>query len=813
MAIDSSFTLGYVIAADANSDKVAIVLHSDREPQFHGLNNVAYYESQTAGAGWIDGSELGDAHKRFITEYTDPAGPQAFLHISTAYDNAGVLHVIWDEQRFANVTNDVAIRHWNNVRATIRPVALGYWPAPWPSGMFNLNLAKLTLGVGDGATLCSNGPGDGTNRDYLYAVYTQFGGPGAAEQADHSRNGYMNGELYLTVSNSGGNTWSVPRNLTNTKTPNCNPGPGDPAHGGLPPRPDSVCRSEHWATIGQLVHDVDIIYISDLDAGGIPQSEGFWEMDPVMYLRLPGGTTDAPYLCPLLGPNFAASINDNPLCEYHARRGGFTEAALTVTNIGNATMTGNIASSQINGPPGWLTLLGGGAYTIPAGDPDLIMTVHMDATAITIEGLYQGTVTVSHNDTTQTSPQIIPIDFFVFDQFYCPVSEIPRTGSLALEVSSNGRFASQNREGGLWRFQDSSSSIYDASLLVAHGSQSPDTTVFYRFGVRNTRGQFGYRAQGDLVLNTAAYGTQAGFAQATADMTTKDSAVWLRWEWYFPQHPDSDEFVICRLSVWDRDATPVTDLLIGVLVDFDVVPAIRYGSIQRGTTNKPGFDVTRNLLWQQGVDTANTPPSPTITASRFRGGISVLTNGPLCGARIGNSGDIQSQDGPSDEFLYRALVNLSGIDVYSDRDTDLYTMVKLAQFHYLIDTDTLNIVWALVSDTSSTSDVAIRALADKAAAWATANGITSHFPQNSDGCGCSCPCHADPACDGVTNVLDVVQTIGMAFRGAQAITDPGCPKQQCDMDCNNVCDVLDVVKIIGVAFRGVAASTICNPCG
>ncbi|MBI3872075.1 MAG: hypothetical protein HY304_03240 [candidate division Zixibacteria bacterium] len=58
VAIDSNFQLGYVVAADANSDKVALVLHTDREPEFNGLLNVAYYESQTEAAGWINGNEL-----------------------------------------------------------------------------------------------------------------------------------------------------------------------------------------------------------------------------------------------------------------------------------------------------------------------------------------------------------------------------------------------------------------------------------------------------------------------------------------------------------------------------------------------------------------------------------------------------------------------------------------------------------------------------------------------------------------------------------------------------------------------------------
>ncbi|MBI3872289.1 MAG: hypothetical protein HY304_04325 [candidate division Zixibacteria bacterium] len=821
VAVDSSFTLGYIVVADAHSDKVAILLNTDREAQFNGNNNVCYYEDGAKGAGFISHASLGDANKHIITNYNDPSGAQAWLHITGGYDSGSRLHVLWDEQRQANVSSDIALRHWQSGDPTkIRPVALGYWATPLNSGAFNLNLSAITMGFGDGGTTCNGSP----NTDYLYTVYTRFAGPSAAEQADYSHGGYYNGELYISESNDLGNSWSPPINLTNTKTPNCNPGPGDPQHGGAPPRPDSICLSEHWSTIGQLVHDIDIIFIEDHDAGGIPQSEGFWEMDPVKYLRYPGGVTDGPIICPVISANFAGTVTSKVECEYHAPRGGSNTDTLRVINLGNSAMTGAISKTQVNGPANWLTLSVSGNYNIGVAGADVVSNVLMNAAAIVTEGLYQGTIRVTYQGGALAKDSTdFPINFFVFDQFFCPENEFLKTnvaspGSLSLGVTSNGRFATQGGEGGLWRYKDSSSSIYDASLLIAHGSQSPDTTVFYRFYDRNTRGQFGYRAQSDLVFDTSKYGTHGGFAKASANMSTKDSAVWLKWEWYAPQHADSDEFIICRLCVWDRNATPLTSLVVGLLMDYDVVPAGRLGSVQLGVNNKPGFDASRNLLWQQGVDTANAGATIPNSAARFRGGVAVETSGPLCGGRIGNNTtDNQPQGGPSDEFLYRSLVNLSGIDVYSDRDTDLYMMVKLAQVGSLADTDTLYIVWALVSDTGtavSTSDAGIKAKADMAAAWAASHGIVSHFPNNTaNACGCSCPCHNDPKCDGVTDVLDVVQTIGVAFRGATSITDPGCPKQQCDMDCNGVVDVLDVVKIIGVAFRGALPTTLCNACG
>jgi hypothetical protein len=81
---------------------------------------------------------------------------------------------------------------------------------------------------------------------------------------------------------------------------------------------------------------------------------------------------------------------------------------------------------------------------------------------------------------------------------------------------------------------------------------------------------------------------------------------------------------------------------------------------------------------------------------------------------------------------------------------------------------------------------------------------------------CACDCHADPQCDGVTNVLDVVQGVNVAFRGQPDIPDPNaaCPQVTTDVNCDGVTNVLDVVRLVNVAFRGGNPATeFCDPCG
>lgn len=794
--LDSTPQINYVLADDPTGDKVAVVVNVSNYVTMNGINNVAYYESTTDGAGWISGSE--PKIKNVITNYNTDAGPGAWLHLTTAYDHAGILHIVFDEQEDANDNAKTAIKHWNSQRQTVKTVALGYWETPLLTGVYNLNLAKITMGIGDGSTLCQGGAE--SNEDYLYVLYTQFGGPTPEEQADHSLEGYYNGELYLTASATRGSTWSEPTNLTNTKTPNCNP--GRDSIGGFPERPDSVCRSEHWATIGLAVSDIDIFFISDLDAGGIPQGEGTWQMNPVHYYRIPGGTTDAQYLCPLIAPNFEASLTSDPACEYHASQAGSHIETLTIMNLGNGPLSGTITVTDFPGSP-VLDVSGSPVFSIAGGGADDIRTVTMSANGAP-EGLYSGLISIAHDDASEPSPKEFPIDFFVFNEFFCPIFEVLKTGvaspgSLAMAVTNDGRFGDGNPMHGLWRHKDSSSSVDAGTFLIAHGTQGPDTTVFLHYGTRASNGQRGFRALSDLYVDTFAYSTGNGCAGAIANFVTADSVVGVEVEWVFPQDYDLDEFVHAYVRVYRHNISlPITDLAIGILVDMDAIPAGRLGSIQLAATNEPGSDGTRNLVWTRGVDTAGHFITGQNTATRFRGGI--VVPGGFEGALVGNYvSDIAPGGGPTDGYLYYQLQNLQGIDLYSVADTDLYVMIALDKGRSIAFAETLEYSFAFVSDTIS--EASLKATVDGyLAIMANLENCFGEHP--------SCPCWADPQCDGVrSNVQDVVGTINVAFRGTAAVIDPGCPLQRTDVNADSITNVGDVVRVVNVAFRGASVAS------
>ena len=79
---------------------------------------------------------------------------------------------------------------------------------------------------------------------------------------------------------------------------------------------------------------------------------------------------------------------------------------------------------------------------------------------------------------------------------------------------------------------------------------------------------------------------------------------------------------------------------------------------------------------------------------------------------------------------------------------------------------------------------------------------------------CQCDCHADPVCDGVATVQDVVKTVGVAFRGDLPVIDTDCAHAgRTDVNCDGVTTIIDVVRMVNVAFRGYdRAAQFCYPC-
>jgi hypothetical protein len=393
-----------------------------------------------------------------VTSHTDPEGPQSWLECTGEYDGDGRLHIVWVEQVVANVSSDCRIQHWDDVSLTTRTIAeaIGFANIGY-DGVRDLWLAYPQIGIGDGSTLCTDGPanpgsaGATSNRNYIYVTYEQYGGPTIDEGYDVSAVHFQqNLEIYLAVSNDAGLTWPPPVNLTNTQTSGCNG-----AQGG------NDCASERDPSMALLVNDtIHIMYILDRDAGDAVFGEGSWTFNPVMYYRIPGGT-DAEPICPDIAPQFAASLSlEFADCGYTANLNPpeVRNEVLAIRNLGNAALSGNVSIS----PPSatWLQLTTG-AYAIAAGGPDDVRAVTMDPgdPSIPSEGLYQAQLEITHDDATKPSPVVIPVDFLVYDAstLVAGFEGTPTSGLLPVSVSFTSS-PSIVADGFYWDFGDGDTS-------------------------------------------------------------------------------------------------------------------------------------------------------------------------------------------------------------------------------------------------------------------------------------------------------------------------------------------------------------------
>jgi hypothetical protein len=93
--------------------------------------------------------------------------------------------------------------------------------------------------------------------------------------------------------------------------------------------------------------------------------------------------------------------------------------------------------------------------------------------------------------------------------------------------------------------------------------------------------------------------------------------------------------------------------------------------------------------------------------------------------------------------------------------------------------------------------------------------ITPEFQRSIVLIGCDSECHGDPNCDGWCNIVDLVMSVSVAFKGAAPFIDPDprCPTENTDVNCDMVTNVIDIVKMINVQYRGASLDAeFCAPC-
>ncbi|MFZ5980716.1 MAG: hypothetical protein ACOYVF_08800 [Candidatus Zixiibacteriota bacterium] len=459
--IDTVFFVVQDVTASRISSNVAACWMEEAEEGNEGNNDIWYLVSTDMGATW------NHANKVNVTNYQEEeVGYRAWLELSCLYDSNDHLHIIWN----ANLYNG------DGLAATGRPCRLFHWAshtdiistvhnAEWDpldncgvGGSNVLNVAKFTVSECNGR---------------IYVLWTQFGDPENGDSTDCADPEFVgsaqgaNADLYISISTGlDGTLWDAARNITNTKSPDCDSSAGN------------ECSNEMWPTMSRYgMNNADFTGLdwgdaSDaltVDPSANPPYTGTYYLD-VMYVNdvIPGqsemvgvGTTTPNYNVPLkwfrlpcVDPVIEAKINLSPRTIYYPEYTQHDEAKvynIKVENSGNANLNISKIYMEKDTETGtdWLGI-DQTAMLVPSGAPNnidtLVATLNkdgvIDASGTVVQ--LKGRIGFEWARQVGLDTAFVEIDFYVADTVVGVVWDTVSTGPISLVVSSNGNMGNSN---------------------------------------------------------------------------------------------------------------------------------------------------------------------------------------------------------------------------------------------------------------------------------------------------------------------------------------------------------------------------------
>jgi len=832
--VDTVFDISQDVACSQNGDKVALIWtgnlpnagdcdtcsgESDVHVQWD--NDLYYQISDDQGASWSPRVNL-------TQNVNGVAGFRPYDDMSALMDASDNLHIIWSAVIWPAdpVTDgwgwDCRLFHWSENNPYIRTVAnADYTQDECTPGAWNINIAKMSVSECDGK---------------IYALWVQFNEAGrlddCAARADGGQgdvSGAVNGDLWVSVSSDGGLTWDVARNVTHSYSPGC-----DPANGGTPCASDnwpSMTRygrqnlaGEDWSLAEVVVpgdvswsgdYYLDVQYILDIDAGGIVQDEGTWQLADVNWFRM---------ACvePIPNPQFVPSWRKIADPAW-TKPGTQLDTALVIENTGNVNLNYTLTVQEVTAPSGWLAVTGNSGV-VPSGINNTEeLTVHLNN-----GGIYNGTGTeligrliFDHN--APTDKDTLNINFFVVDTLVKPVWDTLYAYSVGLTVGRNGNYGRQGAgKVNLDWYNDPSECdtlaraevyLYDASPLVGWITPADDTLFYWSIFDDGYLDSLGWRpvAEGGMLDVTECAPGILIYQSGT--FVTQDSTVAAEKTWIAAKDDaTNNDFIIQRLSVWSYDGAAHNGLIIGEAVDWDV-PS------DSGSENTGGFDFSRNLIYQRGAeynqdDTIECQNNDT----RF-GGLAFIQSYLNGTSRqtVPYSGYIAENDSfvyPAGGFVPSQLYDNMQVSGFSTVDSteDLH-MVMCFEPNFDLGASDRYEAYSVLGSVQSGTSANLGAVIDKAKTWFTAHGIRALLADG-DGNGIADACEGccvgdrgnidgDPG-DNV-DISDLVFLVNYSFGGG---AEPPC-LEEADVDGSGGVDISDLVYMVNYSFGGGAAPVGC----
>lgn len=748
--IDSVYDISACVAADPNSQRVAIAYCKPKEYMANGSqrnNDIVYVESTDLGATW--------GERVNVTNYTDSDLERAYCEVSALYTSDGCLHILWNAPGYDPASGGGYIQcklyHWESCSRCKTLLINADNRQTCGMTSWHRNVAKVSL---------SECAVDGVRR--LYAVYTYYRGDddgvasGDPGPIDCSANGWANGEIYTQVSETGGLSWGPPVNLTNTYSNDC---------------PGGDCFSESWSSSATYVNDsLRIQYILDKDAGRITGTEGTWTNNPVINLSYP---------CFAMAAYRSLAVTPTTIIDVFVDAAGSQkDTALVLTNLGNVATAYN-RSVYYGGSSGWLSF---------PNDPDTSGTVPVGCVSDTIpmriivpppsylpyfaivRFIYEG---------TDGNPDTLAVTIFVSNLPYNSETNM-RTSTNRLRVGGNSRTAHQENGSKFTYFADQSDYLYDGSLIVGNAVDNLSWLIYEGEDRGPTPSNpFGHLyALSHLTVDST---SNDSYCYATGIGTNRDSTLGFTTEWFAPKHIDSADFYIGYFKIYKGVNNPtgvVTDLTVAYAADWDV-PA------DSAFRNTGGFDEDLQLVYQRGFGT------PT-NLNRY-GGIAAVRDDiqPIpAGFVWTNAYSVYPVSGFENDTVWKAISTVGGYQIPSTTE-DMNSILVVGRNETINGALNDTLGFAIIFAGQQNGSVAnLKSVVVKARRFLCDHVAASSFF-------CSCP-YGDADGNGIVNISDVVFLISFIFSGGPSPT-PSC---QGDADRNGFTNVSDAVYLINCIFAG-----------
>jgi hypothetical protein len=753
--IDQGTAIGYDIAASPYNDDVVIAYPKARQANNED-NDLAYRLSNNMGAAW--GPVVN------VTNFLPGAKERCGQEVSVLFTADNCFHILWlgtiyDSEAGTVSDQEVKLWHWSSCYPTLRSLVLdaNNHDNACNTPAFEYNVCKINL------TQCNSSVLHDT---LLYATYTRY--LGTTDWPDCSQGGYSNGEVFISPSNTWGETWGAPVNLTNTKTDGC---------------PAGFCADDRYTSAARYSTDsLRIEYMEDLDAGSFAGNEsGTADLNnPVKFLSFP--------CIDMADYRILTCTPDEIKYPFHAIRNVTATQDLVLVNGGNLYI--DWTSSLVGGDCP-VTLVPASGW-VPAGYTNSA-TITATVGPRSTEGLFHNTIRFTYDTPTKTLD--VPVDFYVFDVWFLEQDVSLRTANNRMVVNQVGQAADNTLGSSFTYFVDNTEDfIKDASLIMGNSAQNLSWRIFESGQGDPTPGNnFGWLY---ALSNTDADSTTfPSYRVAWGKGTNRDSTVGYDVKWYAPKHADSADFYVGHFEVYKgtKWTSNVTNLGIAFACDWDV-PADSSSS-----DNSVGTDPARQMIYLQGTGTG-LPGTTYIPRDKGYGALAAYREDgvPIAGGFAwGNKEQVYPNRGYHVDSVWKYMQLMPGYTSLRDTTTDQSIVMVVAKNYTVTSTSRLVFDVVLAAQRAQYNPNGLAGLnlaVDKAKKFiCTHLGVTSL---------CICTDCGDANNDGEIDISDAVFLISYIYSGGAAPADCNYPFGMGDANGDGRVSVADAIFLIGYMFSG-----------